>query len=266
MSLSRFVSPDLDAAVANIYAVFEPYLRRSRELNVCNCPSCISLEDERKLVATPLGDIPAKLLTQYTHAAVTWDERASFEMRYFLPRYCELIAHDEPPSQAGETSDCLSRLGRYANWRQTWPSSEVTALEKFFVALLQDRLSRIETVSHDSGLFSPRERIEDVLALAITAGAALSPLLATWNTARDPGAVLHMAAIRFNVRHYDNSHPPRLPTRISTGIRQRRRPSRHSCCVTRSPLVSRQPFLLRTVKLSRAFWLLQLGRYGDSRV
>jgi len=119
MSLSRFVSPDLDAAVANIYAVFEPYLLRSPELNVCNCPSCISLEDERKLVATPLGDIPAKLLTQYTHAAVTWDERASFEMRYFLPRYCELIAHDEPPSQAGETSDCLSRLGRYRSGRRT---------------------------------------------------------------------------------------------------------------------------------------------------
>lgn len=190
------MTPDLKAVVDEAYRVFGHYELHDT-LTACHCNVCMSVVHARALIKTPLRDIPASLLAEYTNSAHTWDEGpVAREMRYFLPRYFELIATNDPPDNMG-LDICLRRLG-YADWRKKWPHDEVEILERFFDALLLASLPRLELVHWPVGWRLGFD-MTDVLTCIITAGGDIDRALAVWDRAPDPEAVIHMASLREDV-------------------------------------------------------------------
>jgi hypothetical protein len=156
----------------------------------------MTLEAERELLKTPLRQISSGLLSEYTNSAHDWnDGPVAREMRYFLPRYLELIAAHDPPDTG--LGICLRRLSQ-AQWREKWPGAEADVLDRFFDHFARACLQRLDLVQSPSGLqlaFS----FKDFLTLAVTADADLDRILATWKAAEDPAAAIHMASLRLDV-------------------------------------------------------------------
>jgi hypothetical protein len=154
-------------------------------------------EDESELLKTPLRDIPASLLAEYTNSAHAWDDGpVAREMRYFLPRYFELLALDDPPDNGG-VDICLRRLG-YANWRAKWPDRECDVIDRFFDEYMRSSLERTGLVLWPVGWRLAFD-LSDVLTLVVTAHGDLQRALAVWDAADDPCAAIHMAALRRRV-------------------------------------------------------------------
>jgi hypothetical protein len=119
-------------------------------------------------------------------------------MRYFLPRYLELIAAEDPPDYMGDFHYCLSRLGD-ARWREKWPDAEIEVLNRFFDQFALACLKRCDIDHLSIGGAQLAFDFRDVLTLVVTAGGDLDRLLATWDAAEVPPAVIHMAALRLHV-------------------------------------------------------------------
>lgn len=184
---------ELRDIVDEAYEVFGGY-RTRHSLTVCHCNCCMTVENERLLLKTPLRDIPADLLAEYTNSAHDWnDGPVAREMRYFLPRYFELIALDDPPDTGG-IDICLRRL-RYGDWRAKWPERECAIIDRFFDELMRASLERLELVEWPVG-WRLEFDLADLLTLVVTAHGDLERVLAVWDAAPDPAAAIHMAALR----------------------------------------------------------------------
>ena len=120
-------------------------------------------------------------------------------MRYFLPRYFELIAQNDPPDNCG-IDICLRRLAQ-ADWRAKWPEPECAIIDRFFAELMRDCLERTELVRWPVGWRLAFD-LADVLTLVVTAHGDIDDVLAVWDAAPDPGAAIHMAALRDDVLHH----------------------------------------------------------------
>jgi hypothetical protein len=190
------VTPELQAIIAEAYEVFARY-RLAGPLTVCHCACCTTEDTERALLTTPLKEIPAELLAEYTNSAHVWDDDVvAREMRHFLPRYFELIAGNDPPDHLG-VDICLRRLEE-AQWRAKRPAVEVCLLDRFFDALLVDSLPRLELARWPMGLRLSFD-LADVLTLVVRADGDIARVLAAWDAAADPAAAIHMAALRKDV-------------------------------------------------------------------
>jgi len=189
------MTPELHAIVEEAYGLFARYTL-SAPLTVCHCDCCMSEESERVLLARPLKEIPAELLAEYTNSAHTWDDKVAREMRYFLPRYLELIALDDPPDHLG-LDICLRRLAE-AHWHEKWPAAEAYILDRYFDALLVASLPQLELAKWPVGWRLSFD-LADVLTLAVRADGDIARLLAAWDGAADPAAAIHMAALRHRV-------------------------------------------------------------------
>ena len=191
--------PELQAVVEDAYEIFGEYLVR-HSLSVCHCDSCMNVEHERDLLKTPLREIPASLLAEYTGSAHSWDDGpVAREMRYFLPRYFDLIAQNDPPDNGG-LDICLRRLGQ-ADRRAKWPERECAVIDRFFAELMRDCLERTHLVRWPVGWRLAFD-LADVLTLVVTAHGDIDNVLAVWDAAPDPGAAIHMAALRDDVLHH----------------------------------------------------------------
>lgn len=179
------MSPELQAAIENAYAVFGRFGNPGRALTVCHCPSCMSEATEAELLATPLRDMEAQLLAEYTNSAHGWSD----QIRYFLPRYFELIAAGDPPHHF-HSIVCLTRLGD-GDWRTAWLEAEVAAVEGFFDAMVH---AAIADIGKDDG-----RDLEDVLLMIADAGGSLDRALAVWEAAPDPDAAAAMAQLRWRI-------------------------------------------------------------------
>jgi hypothetical protein len=187
------VTKELQATVEDAYRVFARY-SLGGDLVACHCDVCMTEEAALELSRTPLRQIPPALLAEYTNSAHDWDDTVvARQLRYFLPRYLELIAANDPPDGLG-LGVCLRRLG-YADWRAKWPAEEGAALDRFFGDLTVASLSRLDVSEWPAGWrldFDMRE----VLTLVVTAGGDLGRVLARWDAAKDPSAAIHMAGLR----------------------------------------------------------------------
>jgi hypothetical protein len=190
----------LNSIIADAYRVFARY-PASSALHVCHCNCCMTEANEAKLVRTPLREIPSQLLAEYTNSAHGWDDEViRDQMRYFLPRYLDLIAADDGPHHSC-LEQCLIRL-QDARWRDTWPADEVDVLNRFFPALIVARLHDLSLAQWPVGWLLANE-VTDVLCLTVLAGGDIQPILKAWDEAEDPGAAIHFAAARRNVERYD---------------------------------------------------------------
>jgi hypothetical protein len=190
------MTPELKDIVEEAYRVFSGYTVR-RTLTVCHCNCCMSVETEQDLLETPLREIPHELLAEYTNSAHDWDDGpVAHQMRYFLPRYFELIALNSDPFDM-DIDICLRRLAK-AGWREKWPAREVEIIGRFFEALVASSVRRLDLAEWPVG-WKLKFDLTDVLTMIITANGDLSRALAAWDGAGDPGAAIHMAAIRERV-------------------------------------------------------------------
>jgi hypothetical protein len=62
------MTPTLGAVINEAYRVFGDYTIGDA-LVVCHCNCCMTEETERELIATPLRQISASLLAEYTNSA-----------------------------------------------------------------------------------------------------------------------------------------------------------------------------------------------------
>jgi hypothetical protein len=190
------MTQELRAAIERCYDVFAAYRLQGPGLCVCRCPCCLDEASERALLITPLREIRAGLLGEYTNSAHGWDDTViAREFRHFLPRYLELIAAYDPPDGLGLDS-CLRRMGE-AGWLAKWPPGEVAAVLAFFDAFLDASLSALE--HRQPGAGGDTFGVDDILACLVRAGGDLERLLAAWDRAGDPGAAVNMASLRQNV-------------------------------------------------------------------
>lgn len=191
------MTPELQAIVDEAYRVFGRHEITTPTLTVCRCNCCMTVGIERELIKTPLRELPSDVLAEYTNSAHGWDDGPiAREMRYFLPRYFELIALDDPPDNMG-IDICLRRLG-YAKWREKWPADEVRLLDRFFDAILIASLPRLDLTLWPVGWRLTFD-LTDVLTLVVTADGDIDRVLVAWDAAGDPAAVIHMAALREDV-------------------------------------------------------------------
>lgn len=191
------MTPELRDIVEDAYRVFGGYCVR-RSLTVCHCNCCMTTDTEQELLRTPLREIPHQLLAEYTNSAHGWDDGPiAREMRYFLPRYFELIALNEDPLFDMDIDICLRRLAS-ADWRQKWPAAEERIIDRFFDALVASSTSKLDLVEWPVG-WKLKFDLTDVLTLIVTAHGDLETALAAWDRSPDPGAALHMAALRGDV-------------------------------------------------------------------
>ena len=164
---------------------------------VCLCPVCFDGDTAlaRRLVTTPLRDIPADLLAAYTNSAHGWCD----EMRYFLPRYLDLLARGEVPGWNGPEY-VLSRLS-LVPWRETWPAAEREALERFFDTLLEHALGcrpGEQNWRHPDGsreFIFHGTPVPPIVGLVSMAGGDLGRLLRIADATRGRSADLHFAAV-----------------------------------------------------------------------
>jgi hypothetical protein len=183
----------LRAVVEDGYRVFSQYTCAGSFV-VCHCPCCMTEETEAELVRTPLRVIPSWLLAEYTNSAHGWDDDMILaDMLYLLPRYLDLIAADDVPSQLG-LAQCLNQLGS-AKWRQKWLSGEIDVLDRFFDALIVERVEDLSLAEWPVGWCLAGE-IYEVLCLTVLSGGDIERVLRAWDAAPDPQAAIHMAAAR----------------------------------------------------------------------
>lgn len=201
---------NLAQVVAEAYRVFGTY-GLGGELICCRCPVCMLSSQVDDLQRTPLRTISAKQLAAYTNSAHGWDdENVARQLRYFLPRYLELIAKDEAPCELGSIDIALRQLA-HADWRATWPTAEVNVLDDFFPALMRLRMSQAEVRKRGTWA-EVHPEVDDVLLLTITAGGCIRPVLEALWQAEDPAAIMQMSDLRYHLasrdgrRYHHNAH------------------------------------------------------------
>ena len=195
--------PDLRAIVEDAYAIFSGY-RIQGPLTVCNCNVCMAVETEQALRRTPLREVSSSLLAEYTNSAHGYDEDSiAVELKYFLPRYFELIAEHDPQDDVG-MDICLRRLGE-ASYRTRWPAEEAEIIDRFFDAFLVDSTALVEVELWPGG-WHLAFNILDALTMALTAGADVERLIAAFESAPDPVAGVLLASLRREFRQTADCH------------------------------------------------------------
>jgi len=198
--IEPIITDRLKVAVDEAYKVFASYPMRA-PLIYCDCNVCMTPEQARALVSTPLREIPQGLMSEYTNSAHGYDrELIEPQFKYLLPRYLELIADCKPPGQL-DIETCLDRLGS-AGYRTSWAASEVEVIDAFFDAFVEANLGNLYLDKWPVGLRLEFDMI-DVLVMVVRASGDLERVLGVFDKAPDPEAAVHMASMRAGVEIRD---------------------------------------------------------------
>ncbi len=108
--------------------------RPGEELDACTF-CCMTEEEEKGLMSTPLRLISVELLRKYQDAAKP--EKLNIgEVKYFAPRYLDLLKDNQFPSF--EPSLSLTRFGAFKAW--AWTKKETELLDQFVSLKFQEYL------------------------------------------------------------------------------------------------------------------------------
>jgi len=118
---------NLNNLIDTAYEIFAGH-QPQEEMDACTV-CCMTQEDATALKTIPVGKISKKILTKYQDAARP-EKLDKGELKYFLPRYLELIKSYQFPSY-----EPVSALTRFSSLKATdWTISEKALLQDFALA------------------------------------------------------------------------------------------------------------------------------------
>ena len=167
----------LQETIDRSYKVFAKY-KPERPLDVCT-DCCMTLEEENTLATLPLKEITAEFLAKYNDSAKP-DKTSIDEVKYFLPRYFDLIGQFRFPSHSAELS--FSRLAPFD--KSEWTVQEQELLKQYAVDLFIHCLSIYPIPAFN-------EPIDSILIMLWSGSFDISNLLTYWQNDTGKESVLH---------------------------------------------------------------------------
>lgn len=148
---SRLASPHAAALAATVEAAYAlTPARVSPGLEVCGCPVCMTEETRRAIIDTPVRDLPAALIREYSNSAHgvpgSLDDLAAL-----LPRYMELLAQDEEVDHTGVGAE-LSRFGDARRMGGRFPAPALARVWDAWARLMILHFGVIEARAGDADL------------------------------------------------------------------------------------------------------------------
>jgi hypothetical protein len=230
------MTPELHEVIEDAYRIFATY--RPGTQITCQDDNRIPADAERALLTTPLRSISRHLLAQYTKHACEcyWGEPEDSSWPYYLPRYFELVAWYQWPSNgAYDALKCLRPLGPH-NFQAL---DERAVVSRFAPAFLRQCITEpIRSIDVDleiSYTYSEHASPMQIWDM-FDVGFDLWGLLKVWEGADGVTPALHLASSinnYFGCGNYLQSIPPqfaswlRLPSvwsRIQRAILETRDP------------------------------------------
>lgn len=151
----------IDAAY-NIFAGYQP----QEKMDACTF-CCMTKQDAIDLKTTPVAKITKKVLAKYQDAARP-EKLNKGELKYFAPRYLELIKSYQFPSY-----EPVSALTRFSSLKVTdWTISEKAVLQDFALAFFHQFIQSNNPTDEASAM--------DILLMFHKGGFDIRPLLKLW--------------------------------------------------------------------------------------
>ncbi|QEY26906.1 hypothetical protein [Neisseria zalophi] len=117
----------LNEVITAAYYLFSNY-HANPPLNICQCNSCIPLDEQHNFLAIPLRELPPEWLQSYLSSVPLNDEYSYIqEVKHFLPRILELLAQKKELGVLTETT--LSKLA--LNHNDCWNPDEQKLIRQF---------------------------------------------------------------------------------------------------------------------------------------
>ena len=153
--------------IEEAYRLFASY-SITLPLTVCDCGNCITREEIKALVSTPLRELSGDLIYTYISAMFESEDKAITELRYFLPRMLELLS-------VGQTlyiDEGFSLSKCHFERAHIWKEEEIAFMERFAKAFFDEVLE-----GESPHLYSSAE---DWLVCFGLSGLSITPLLDSW--------------------------------------------------------------------------------------
>jgi len=153
--------------IEEAYRLFASY-SITPPLTVCDCGNCITGEEIKTLVSTPLRELSRDLIDTYISAMFESEDKAIMELRYFLPRMLELLSQGEILyiDEGFSLSKC------HFEHTHIWKEEEIAFMERFAKAFFDEVLEEESPDLCDS--------VEDWLVCFGLSGLPIDPLLNSW--------------------------------------------------------------------------------------
>lgn len=153
--------------IEEAYRLFASY-SITPPLTVCDCGNCITGEEIKALVSTPLRELSRDLIDTYISAMFESEDKAIMELRYFLPRMLELLSQGEILyiDEGFSLSKC------HFEHTHIWKEEEIAFMERFAKAFFEEVL--------EGECPHPYSTAEDWLVCFGLSGLSIAPLLDTW--------------------------------------------------------------------------------------
>lgn len=153
----------------------------------------MTLQEENILATLSLREISKELLAKYNDSAKP-DKTGIDEIKYFLPRFFDLVGQFQFPSHSAELS--LSRLSPFD--KNEWTALEQELLSQFSLDFFKHCLSIYPIPAFN-------ERIDSILIMFWRSGFDISKLLTSWQNEINKESVLHFRDLYL---HGFNQHNP----------------------------------------------------------
>lgn len=153
--------------IEEAYRLFASY-SITPPLTVCDCGNCITGEEIKALVSTPLRELSGDLIYTYISAMFESEDKAITELRYFLPRMLELLSQ----GQILYIDEGFSLSKCHFECAHIWKEEEIAFMERFAKAFFDGVLE-----GESPHLYSSAE---DWLVCFGLSGLPIAPLLNSW--------------------------------------------------------------------------------------
>ncbi|WP_396174112.1 hypothetical protein [Flavobacterium sp.] len=180
----------LEEIVEKIYTEFANY-RAKLPLDVC-IECCMTIDETTKLVSLPLKEIPVELLALYNDSAKPNKTEIS-EVKYFLPRYIDLISQFKFPTHSPELS-----FSRLIPFDQTeWTKNELSLLKIFQTAFFKECINTFPIPSFG-------DKIDSILIMFWKSQIGIDNLFNIWKETDSLESTLHFKDLYYEGFEYYN--------------------------------------------------------------
>lgn len=194
------MNAELTEIIEKSYLIFSQY-KLGNTLEVC--PHCVTEEEIKPLLKTPLREISGEMLYVYYSSAQNGSARELYEMKYFLPRVLELMCEFVFPYHSTEIS-----LSRFDLEKDDFDLEEKEILYQFAETYFAYCLETYPLPNF--------EEIGSIIVMFGLAGFKLHRILEKWIEKFEKNYLLHLNDFLVNQVSYATRQTFRLSTAFST--------------------------------------------------